>query len=154
MRYFTEKLVGFCYRVVFHEAAAVMTDGIRHGLLIPACFLPSPSGGCPPVHHLLWLFPHYWSDEGVQLVHLPELRVQSNWGCVVHLKQWRVHGWDCWGTSHLWGHREKSSFLLVFALIMKKQGQESQQLCWLNIHSELICNDSKVINEYLVQQCT
>lgn len=53
MRYFTKKLVGFSYRVVFHEAAAVMTDGIRRDLLIPACFFPSPSGGCPPVHHLL-----------------------------------------------------------------------------------------------------
>lgn len=44
MRYFAKKLVGFCYRVVFHEAAAVITDGIRHGLLIPPCFFPSPSG--------------------------------------------------------------------------------------------------------------
>lgn len=47
MRYFTKKLVGFYYRVVFPEKAVVMTDGIRHGLLIPPCLFPSPSGGLP-----------------------------------------------------------------------------------------------------------
>lgn len=154
MRYFTKKLVGFYYRVVFPEKAAVMTDGIRHGLLIPPCLFPSPLGGCPPMHRLPWLFPHYWSDEGVQLTYPSWAQGIKQLRCVAHLKQWRVHRWDCWDTSHPWGHRKKSSFLLVFALIMKKQAQESQQFCWLNIHSGLICNRSKVIIEYLILQWT
>lgn len=75
-------------------------------------------------------------------------------GCVAHLKQWRVHRWDWWDTSHPWGHKEKSSVLLIFALITKKQAQESQQICWPSVHSVLICNDTKVIIEYLIQQWT
>lgn len=76
-----KKLASFYYRAVSCEAAAAMTGGVGHGPMLPPCLFPSPSRGCPPVHHLPSLFPRCWSrepfmcDADVQLIYLPEPRV-------------------------------------------------------------------------------